>query len=63
MRAPYAGPFQYVSATIATAMEPAPPFRPTDLVALADRLAAYGPWLHIALALRGVRNLALAGPG
>ncbi len=29
--------------------------RPTDLFALADRLAPYGPWLHVALALRDAR--------
>ena len=56
MRAPYAGPFQYVSATIATAMEPAPPVRPTELATLPDRLSPYGLWLHVALALRDIRT-------
>jgi hypothetical protein len=51
------------SATIATAMEPASPARSPDLFVLADRLSPYGPWLHIALALRDVRTSRWPGGG
>ena len=36
-------------------MMPTKPVRP-ELFALAYRLAHYGPWLHVALALRDVRT-------